>query len=340
MLFHKIAELFPPMNPEQFDEFKRDIQAHGLREPITRWRGQIVDGRHRLQACEELGIEPRFKDFERDEADLLPYVISMNLARRHLTVGQRAALGARIEAYLSTFTKARRQATLKRGNERPVPENSPEREKWEAREKAGELVHVSGRSISDYKALEAQDPNLAAQVANGALSLNGARDLALNGHAPDADEDAPPARLPKRNAMLTASWLWPEPVETFVRSRMTGYTLNVCAGMSDIGDVKVDLDPKQPDVIKADMADLPFADESFDTVISDPPWKINWFDRWRPFFELVRVCRVGGRVIFNSYYVPWSKQIQLLELYVRQDERFANASVLSLFERVTNRNPD
>jgi hypothetical protein len=88
------------------------------------------------------------------------------------------------------------------------------------------------------------------------------------------------------------------------------------------------------------MADLPFADERFDTVISDPPWKINWFDRWRPFFELVRVCRIGGHVIFNSYYVPWSKQIQLLELYVRQDERFANASVLSVFERVTNRNPD
>ena len=118
---------------------------------------------------------------------------------------------------------------------------------------------------------------------------------------------------------------------------MRGYSLNVCSGACDLGDVRVDLNPRKPGVIKADMRDLPFPDESFETVISDPPWRVNWFDRWRPFFELVRVCKVGGRIIFNSYYVPWSKQVKLVELFVRQDERFANASILSLFERVTNR---
>jgi len=102
----------------------------------------------------------------------------------------------------------------------------------------------------------------------------------------------------------------------------------VCSGACDLGDVRVDLDPKRPSVIKADMCDLPFANESFQTVISDPPWRTSWFDRWRPFFELVRVCKVGGQITFNSYYVPWSKQVKMTELYVRQDERFANVSIL------------
>ena len=112
------------------------------------------------------------------------------------------------------------------------------------------------------------------------------------------------------------------------------------SGGCDLGDVRVDANPRKSGLIKANMRELPFADESFQTVISDPSWRTDWFNRWKPFFELVRVCRVGGRTIFNSYYVPWSTQVELRELFVRQDERFANASVMSVFERTTNRNPE
>jgi hypothetical protein len=52
----------------------------------------------------------------------------MNLTRRHLSVGQQAALGAEVEAYLSTFTKARQLSALERGNALRIMENLPE---WE-----------------------------------------------------------------------------------------------------------------------------------------------------------------------------------------------------------------
>jgi hypothetical protein len=343
--FHKVADLFPPMTQQDYETLTADIRAHGLREPIVRYHGAVVDGRHRLQICEELRIQPHFKEFDGDEPDLLPFVISMNLARRHLTTGQRAALGARIEEYVAVFAKQRQLAAQNNHAGRAVKERIPEQENGQARDEAAKRAHTNGHYVTDYKKIEREAPAIAAEVANGTMTLPKALALVKNPPTdaePEAEAPQPtaPERLLKRNATLTASWIWPEPVEAFVKSRITGLSLNVCSGASELGDVRVDLDPKTPDVIKADMRDLPFPDESFDTVISDPPWRTGWFDRWRPFFELVRVVRVGGKIIFNSYYVPWSKQVKLVEVFVRQDERFANASILSVFQRIqriTNR---
>ena len=48
----------------------------------------------------------------------------------------------------------------------------------------------------------------------------------------------------------------------FIRRRVRGYSLNVCAGKSTIGDVRVDLEPQAEGIIKADMRNLPFEDGS------------------------------------------------------------------------------
>ena len=132
------------------------------------------------------------------------------------------------------------------------------------------------------------------------------------------------------------SWIWDGSVADFVRQRIHGYTLNVCAGMSDIGDVRVDLDPQDKTILRADMIDLPFDNETFDTVIQDPPWKIGFYRRMKPFFECVRVCRIKGMIIYNAYWVPTSKAVELREIAIRQDKAWTNTSILSVFEKVTN----
>lgn len=128
-------------------------------------------------------------------------------------------------------------------------------------------------------------------------------------------------------------WRWPASFERFVREHVQGYTLNVCAGESDIGDVKLDAEPRQPDVIKGDMRRLPFPDASFDTVVSDPPWKIDYYNRFRPFFECVRVCKPGGRIIYNATWLPESDVCRLDTVRVRQDSEFSNASIFALFTK-------
>jgi len=112
-----------------------------------------------------------------------------------------------------------------------------------------------------------------------------------------------------------------------------GRTLNVCAGESDVGDVKLDAEPRRDDVQEADMRDLPVGDASFDTVVSDPPWKLGYYQRFKPFFECVRACKPGGRIIYNATWVPESDDTSLEMLRVRQDEEFSNASVIAVFRK-------
>jgi ubiquinone/menaquinone biosynthesis C-methylase UbiE len=139
-----------------------------------------------------------------------------------------------------------------------------------------------------------------------------------------------------KNTKIQKCWIWNKSVEEFVKERVKGYTLNVCSGKSTIGDVKIDLDPQDNSVIKGDMRALKFADNTFDTVIQDPPWKIGFYERMKPFFECVRVCKIGGQIIYNAYWIPSSKVVKQKELFVRTDTDWSNTSIISIFEKVAD----
>ncbi len=84
------------MQDDEFEELKKDIGSNGLQMPILLQHGKLVDGRHRLRACKELGITPRFEEITAANDDIARTVVSINLHRRHLTEGQRALIAARI----------------------------------------------------------------------------------------------------------------------------------------------------------------------------------------------------------------------------------------------------
>ena len=52
---HKIAGMHPMYTSTQFSGLVDSIAENGLREPITLYRGKVVDGRHRLKALTQLG---------------------------------------------------------------------------------------------------------------------------------------------------------------------------------------------------------------------------------------------------------------------------------------------
>ena len=140
----------------------------------------------------------------------------------------------------------------------------------------------------------------------------------------------------RNNCKLASCWAWDKTVNDFARERVKGYSLNCCAGLSPVGDVKIDLEPQSNKVKKMEMNDLKFADNTFDTVISDPPWKIGFFQRMKPFFECVRVCKVGGRIIYNCTWRPLSKCVELEEVVVRTDNNWANVSVIWVFKKIAD----
>ena len=88
----KLALLYTEIPPPEFQALVESIREGGLRRPITLWRGQIIDGRHRYEACLQAGVEPHFVELP-DDADAFNafnYVLDENSARRHMSDSQRA----------------------------------------------------------------------------------------------------------------------------------------------------------------------------------------------------------------------------------------------------------
>jgi ParB-like chromosome segregation protein Spo0J len=179
---HPAAELFPMMGDDDLRQLAEDIKANGQQESCIIYRGLLLDGRNRWKACELLGIEP--ETAERDDEpsfDPIAFVISRNLHRRHLTESQRAMVAAKLKKQLEGPAKERRKAKLKRGNEKPVTANLPEREKSnsESREQAAAMLNVSGRTV-DHAAtvLEKGSKELIAAVEKGEVAVSRAASVA------------------------------------------------------------------------------------------------------------------------------------------------------------------
>lgn len=145
----------------------------------------------------------------------------------------------------------------------------------------------------------------------------------------------------RKIAKWIKSWEWPDEITDEIEARLlwddrtdtVGETLNICAGANRLGDVKIDLDPQKAEVQKGDMRKLPFEDNRFLNVIIDPPWKLGYYQRFRPFYEAVRVCQVGGHIFYNATWIPHAENTELMEVYVRRDSHWGNVSVVSIFRK-------
>lgn len=90
---HPVADLFPMLPPDELQELADDIAERGLLQPIVLdGEGRILDGRNRYAACQVHGIAPGFVTYEGDDPD--GYALSVNLARRMLSKGQKAMIAA------------------------------------------------------------------------------------------------------------------------------------------------------------------------------------------------------------------------------------------------------
>ena len=54
-----LANAFPDMSKNDFGKLVDSVRQLGLLDPITVWRGEVIDGRHRYAACMEAGVRPR-----------------------------------------------------------------------------------------------------------------------------------------------------------------------------------------------------------------------------------------------------------------------------------------
>lgn len=104
-----------------------------------------------------------------------------------------------------------------------------------------------------------------------------------------------------RHLYTVTKVLWPEDVTNEIERLLIPSTLHVCCGRSHLGDVRVDLNEENCDV-RADASHLPFRDESFSTVLCDPPY--NGRFQWNHDL-LSEISRVAShRIIFQHWFIP------------------------------------
>lgn len=157
--FHPIANLFPLIEGEAFDELVDDVAVNGLQDPIELLDGAILDGRNRYRAALVAGVTVHTRQFK--GADPLGYVISKNLHRRQLSTSQRALIAARL-------------ATMGQGARTDLAEPSANLRKV-SQEDAARTVGVSDRSVTTAReVLDHGGAELVAAVEAGRVAVSAA----------------------------------------------------------------------------------------------------------------------------------------------------------------------
>jgi len=132
---HPAADAFRLLDDGEQKALVESIRTLGQLEPIQlSGDGQLLDGRSRLLACAEIGIEPETEIVETD--DPVAFVVAKNVTRRHLSPGELAVVADKL-------------ARLPRG--RP----SSERPKERTQDEAADLMRASRRTVQRVAALRA-----------------------------------------------------------------------------------------------------------------------------------------------------------------------------------------
>ena len=114
----KQTEYSPLMSKKKWAEFIVNIKDNGIRQPLVVTKGfRVIDGKHRLKAAKELGIENVRVIIEEISEDKIPaYITATKLARDDLKSGQKAALVIRLFYEEERMKAKEREARTHFGN--------------------------------------------------------------------------------------------------------------------------------------------------------------------------------------------------------------------------------
>jgi hypothetical protein len=169
---HELASIFPMMVGEEYESLKADIKKNGLLEPIWTYQDKVIDGRNRFKACSEVEITPKYQEWD-GVGSLIGFILSLNLRRRHLTASERAAIGAEIEPLFAEEAKKRQaeHGGTAPGKSKNTSGNNATSDTGKFRDQAALAVRVSGKLVSDAKAIKKDSPKIFNEVKSGKKTI-------------------------------------------------------------------------------------------------------------------------------------------------------------------------
>lgn len=150
--FHPLANIFPLIEGQAYQDLLADVLKYGVREPIWIYEGMILDGRNRYRAATAMNASFEVRQYEGQDA--AAFVVSLNLHRRHLNEAQRGMVAAKL-------------AGLSKGANQHTQICAP------SQAQAAEMLNVSQRTVSSAKKIIEEAPQEVAQaVDRGEMSVN------------------------------------------------------------------------------------------------------------------------------------------------------------------------
>src|SRR5690625_4946475 len=189
----KQAEYSPPMNKKKWAEFVANIKDNGIRQPLTVTKGfRVIDGKHRLKAAKELGIESvRVIIEDIDESSIPSYITDTKLQRDDLKRGQKAAIVIRL------FYEEERQKTKDR-EDSGVKNADPESEEGRTNEILVNKAGIGKSSMAYLLAVYRHRADLEEKVFSGEYTINKAYTQMKPDEEPEQEEVEQPIEVEKK----------------------------------------------------------------------------------------------------------------------------------------------
>jgi ParB-like chromosome segregation protein Spo0J len=162
---------------DELEALVESVRDHGLAEPI--WLdadGVLLDGRNRLAACKQAGVTPTFQVYH--GADVVDFIVRLNVHRRHLTTGQKAMAATDLLPIYEVEAKARQAHGLTAPGQTlgaGLPQASTRAPR--ARDRAAAALGTSGKAVAQAKRVTEKAPDLADKVRAGTVALDTAERL-------------------------------------------------------------------------------------------------------------------------------------------------------------------
>lgn len=170
---HPFTKAVPQINKVEFEGLKNDVQVNGFIESVIITKDlQIVDGRARVEIARDVENQHilYFEYYQGRDEEMLDYILSKNVFRRHLNQGQKAVGALQLHDILKAENKIKFSKKMSNIKNNILDAESSE-EKIDSRAEVAKYYNVASSYIAKAKKVGEFNPELLQSVLTGDKSL-------------------------------------------------------------------------------------------------------------------------------------------------------------------------
>ena len=163
-------DFIPPLAKEEYEQLEKNIVAYGCREPLSVWRGFIIDGHNRYKIAQKHNLPYNHKRMEfPDRESVKRWIILNQFGRRNLSAYDRSILALKLKPIIAEQAKEKeteRKTTYQKSEKSSLPTCNTTKE-------LAKVAGVSHDTIHKVEVIQnSGDKKLIDDIRKGETSIN------------------------------------------------------------------------------------------------------------------------------------------------------------------------